>query len=211
MTDARTLLPPPPRRSLRAFGSTIGAQLRAAREMSGASVEAICAKTRLSRQVILALEADRFDEVGGDFYVRGFLRQLADHLGLDAEGLVEAFDARRMPGLESATLPAVQTPSWLRDTTPTSRGLSPAQIFFLIVTVVTAVVFMLAAQRKREGRQLAGPAAISVPEERASALNGGANPIAAPAAEPTAEPAATPAAKPPRAAGPPTPRRSPRR
>ncbi len=207
MTDARTLLPSPPRRSLRAYGSTIGAQLRGAREASGASVEAICAKTRLSRQVILALEADRFDDVGGDFYVRGFLRQLADHLGLDGEGLVEAFDARRLPGLEPAPLPAVPTPSWLSESTPTSRGLSPAQIFFLIVTVATAVVFMLAAQRKREGRQLAGPATLTVPEERASALDGGPRQGTRPAAE-TAD---RPPAKPPRAESPQATRRAPRR
>ena len=45
--------------------------------------------------MLVALEVDDFDCFGGDVYVRGHLKVVANRLGLDPESLVAEFDGFR--------------------------------------------------------------------------------------------------------------------
>lgn len=152
-------------------GTSIGAQLRAGREFSGISLDVLSRRTRLSRGVLEALEREAWDELPGEFYARGFLRQVAQELGLDGDAVVETFDAERMRQAEQPAVPTPATPTWMAESAPQSRGLSPAQLFLLIVTVATVVVFMISAQRKRAGSDVAGrptPTATTTATARAA-------------------------------------------
>ncbi len=139
-------------------GASIGEQLRAGREFHKISFDALSRRTRLSRAVLEALEREAWHELPGEFYARGFLRQVAQELGLDGDAIVEAFDAERTRQTEQPAVPTPSTPSWMAEAAPQTRGLSPAQLFLLIVTVATVVVFMISAQRKRAGTDVAGRA-----------------------------------------------------
>ena len=73
-------------------GTSVGAELRLAREASGLTVEQVSASTKIRATLVRDLEADRFDSSGGDFYARGHLRALAAVVGADAAALVAHFD-----------------------------------------------------------------------------------------------------------------------
>lgn len=153
-------------------GASIGEQLRAARELHHISFDALSRRTRLSRAVLESLEREAWQELPGEFYARGFLRQVAQELGLDGDAIVETFDAERTRQAEQPAVPTPTTPSWMAEAATQSRGLSPAQLFLLIVTVATVVVFMISAQRKRAGTDVAGRATPSATSASARAAVG---------------------------------------
>ena len=71
----------------------IGDALRDARTQTGATLADAAAETRIRESYLAALEEERFDHLGGDVYVKGFLRSYARYLGIDPEPLVEAYRA----------------------------------------------------------------------------------------------------------------------
>jgi cytoskeleton protein RodZ len=77
--------------------STIGGALRSAREAQGRSLEEAAVATRIRSSYLEALEQERFGELGGDVYARGFLRSYAGYLGVDPAPLLEAYRARERP------------------------------------------------------------------------------------------------------------------
>lgn len=68
--------------------TTIGAQLRAMREVKGLSVSDVAAQIRLAPRQIEALEADDMASLPELAFVRGFVRSYAKLLGMDAQPLL---------------------------------------------------------------------------------------------------------------------------
>lgn len=66
-------------------GPGLGDWLREGRESAGLSVEAVAAALHLDPVVITALERDDFSTLGAPVFVKGHLRALAGHVGLDAD------------------------------------------------------------------------------------------------------------------------------
>lgn len=69
----------------------LGSALRKARERRGVTLDAASRDTKLSVEHLRALEAEDFDALLGDVYVRGSLRTYAAYLGLDPEKVVGAY------------------------------------------------------------------------------------------------------------------------
>jgi len=69
----------------------LGARLREAREELELTLDEVEDRTRIRRAFIEALEEERFADLPGDVYARGFIRNYASLLGLDAEELIEAY------------------------------------------------------------------------------------------------------------------------
>ena len=67
-----------------------GKQLREAREARGMTLPETAMKLHL--RMLTALEADDYDQLPSAIYVRGYLRNYARLLGLDAERIVAAYD-----------------------------------------------------------------------------------------------------------------------
>jgi cytoskeleton protein RodZ len=84
----------------------IGPALRKARLLRGKSVEEASRETRIRADYLRALEGERFDELLGDVYVRGFLRTYSTYLGLDADKVLVAYNERVGP--HGPTLPEAQ-------------------------------------------------------------------------------------------------------
>ncbi|HEY2787948.1 MAG TPA: helix-turn-helix domain-containing protein [Gaiellales bacterium] len=72
----------------------VGAKLRGERERRGIGIDEIEAETRIRAKFLLALEEERFDVLPGPAYVRAFVRDYAEQLGLDPQELVAELNAR---------------------------------------------------------------------------------------------------------------------
>lgn len=76
---------------------TLGRVLSKARQARGLSIEQVALQLRIDPVFVQALENDRVDVFAAPVFVRGYLRHLADRLGLELEDLLaryaEATDA----------------------------------------------------------------------------------------------------------------------
>lgn len=66
----------------------IGDKLRSARKAKSMSIEDVEKITKIQRRYLTAIENDDFDQLPGDFYVRAFIRQFADVVGLNGKELL---------------------------------------------------------------------------------------------------------------------------
>ncbi len=73
------------------MASGIGAILSAARRERGVSLSDAAAETRIRESYLAALEEEEFSALGGDVYVKGFLRSYARFLGLQPEPLLQQY------------------------------------------------------------------------------------------------------------------------
>lgn len=69
------------------FGET----MRREREMRGVSLEEVANATRISTRNLEALENERWEQLPGGVFNRGFIRSISRYLGLDEENLVSEY------------------------------------------------------------------------------------------------------------------------
>ena len=74
---------------------SLGMTIKSARVELGLSTADLATSTKIRETMLVALEVDDFDCFGGDVYVRGHLKVVANRLGLDPESLVAEFDGFR--------------------------------------------------------------------------------------------------------------------
>lgn len=67
---------------------SFGETLQREREMRGISLEEICAATKISTRNLRALEEEKFDQLPGGIFNKGFVRSYARFLGIDEERVV---------------------------------------------------------------------------------------------------------------------------
>jgi cytoskeletal protein RodZ len=91
---------------------SIGAFLRREREVRQVSLEELVQITRVPLRMLQRIEDDRFDELPGEVFARGFLRSYARALGLDAERVLSQYaDGRKVETkVPAPLLSSVQTP-----------------------------------------------------------------------------------------------------
>jgi cytoskeletal protein RodZ len=73
----------------------VGQFLRRHREERQMSVEEIARSTRVPMDSVARIEADQFDELPGEVFVRGFLKSYARAVGLPAEDVLARYTASR--------------------------------------------------------------------------------------------------------------------
>jgi len=138
--------------------STIGETLRSAREEQGKSIAEAATATRIRSSYIEALEQERFDELGGSVYAKGFLRSYASFLGLDPEPLLEDYRAA-----EPGDRPAFERPPKILGTTQARRR-SPSWVTIGIVgAAVVLGVGVYSLVRPTSGPAQTAPAPIAAP------------------------------------------------
>lgn len=186
----------------------IGPKLAAAREAKGLSTAEVASKLRLGVRQVEALEADAFDRLPGEVFVRGFVRNYARFLELDAE---ELLPSQEVAVAEQLTVPSTNVrfqPSplqrWLL------LPLGSAVLFFALVALLYAWLSSgeqaVLEQPALEVHQplATPPAAQAATEAQATTVAGedaqpqDAASATAPSADaaPKAEPPAAPANKP---------------
>jgi len=113
--------------------STFGEHLRREREMRGVSLDEVSQATRIAPKFLEALENERWQELPGGVFNRGFLRSIARYLGLDEEALVAEY--------AQATNDRPQVAEWALNTSDRSmepRSGSKARLVVLTLLLVLA-------------------------------------------------------------------------
>lgn len=72
-----------------------GEHLRREREMRGVSLDEIAAATRIATRFLEALEQERWEQLPGGAFNRGFIRSVARFLGIDEDDLIAEYDYER--------------------------------------------------------------------------------------------------------------------
>lgn len=72
--------------------ANIGKKLRAAREQKGYTLDDLQQITKIQKRYLIAIEDQNFKALPGDFYVRAFVKQYADTVGLDGNELLKDYE-----------------------------------------------------------------------------------------------------------------------
>lgn len=70
---------------------TFGESLKREREMRGVTLEEVSAATRIATRFLKAIEDEKWDQLPGGVFNRGFVRAVARYLGLDEENIVAEY------------------------------------------------------------------------------------------------------------------------
>lgn len=170
-----------------------GVQLRAAREAAGLSLDQVAQQLKLAPRQVKALEDENFGELPGRTFTRGFLRNYARLLNLDADLLVAHLpDAAHAPSLEPPPLHSTGT-TMAELPTAQASGV-PNLSRWLIPLLLIGCIVAAAGYEWYRGRP-AGQPTVFRPTEKAAAPNVSTTPLPNPVAPDAASPgpAAAPA------------------
>ena len=112
------------------FGET----LRAAREQASYSLAYVTSQTHLKAEIIEALEQEKFSELSGDVFMRGYIRTYTKLLELDAEPLIAAYEKTK-PAKPQAVAATVAQPRKKRR----SMGVDPVVIWSTAAVVIISL------------------------------------------------------------------------
>lgn len=139
----------------------IGETLRHARHQYGVTLADAAAETRVRESYLAALEEEDFAALGGDVYVKGFLRSYARYLGLDPEPLVAAY--RRDYERDDEPTPLAQQP-----VAPMSGARQPGVAVVaglaLVVVIVLAAIGLATGDQEAELQPAAPPPVTQAPD-----------------------------------------------
>jgi len=172
---------------------TTGARLRAAREAAGLTVDAVAQQLKLAPRQVVALEEDDFQRLPGRTFVRGFARNYARFLQLDADALLallpttEGASPLERPSFSAARRPMGEIP------VERATARSPARLLvpLLLVAIVAAVGSYEYRRLHEDANRDAAPAARSE-TIAAAAPQPGSTATAPASATATAAPSSTP-------------------
>ena len=116
----------------------IGGRLREARQQRGLSLHDAARVTKLSINVLRAIERNDFESLPGGIYRKGYLRSLAGEVGLDPEQIAADYDKEFGAVVNPAAAPgsdAVREHQWITQLTPSPRR----SVVTLVIPIACAV------------------------------------------------------------------------
>lgn len=130
---------------------SIGAYLRRERELRQVSLEELVQSTRIPLRTLQYIEEDRFDELPGEVFVRGFLKSVATALGLNPLDVLRRYEAERaVPEPEPIQMSSVA---------PADRG---RRFGIAIALVILVILFTLALSIVLRPRHREAPLELSM-------------------------------------------------
>ncbi|MEQ1662681.1 MAG: RodZ domain-containing protein [Thiobacillus sp.] len=113
--------------------TSVGAQLREARETQGLSVDEVATRLRLMQRQIVAMESDDFNSLGQPVFARGFVRNYARLLDVAPEPLLEQMTGAPEIKIEAVAAPVPPSSNWFAS--PWLLGLLFGLLLLLAVPV----------------------------------------------------------------------------
>lgn len=117
---------------------SIGRYLRHARETRAMSVEEVSRATRIPVSAIERIEADHFDDLPGEVFVRGFLRAYARAVSIPVEEVLARYTASR----RVAVVTPLPVTSPMRGTQTRRFGVAFAFVLLLILFTLALSIVM---------------------------------------------------------------------
>lgn len=134
--------------------SEIGEKLRSARIERGYTIDDLQKKTKIQKRYLAAIEEGNFDQLPGDFYVRAFVKQYADSVGLDSTALLEEY-SNEIPRVQPEEVP-VTPPKPKKETLWNSirNHLPQIGILAAAIIIVCLVGFVMVRSHQQNSQQI---------------------------------------------------------
>ena len=173
--------------------ASFGEELRREREIRGISLKEIADATKISKRFLDALERNDHRTLPAPVFTRGFVREYARYVGLNAEEMVNRYNfaAANDDRIEKPPAVAKYAQAPPKDISPRpapKRGIPPAItrvdkgiVYAIVIAVALAGVAYWAVQKRNERERADAASHIPVTTKAATAT---APPAAAPAAQP---------------------------
>ena len=153
---------------------TAGALLRRGREAAGLSLDAVAQQLKLAPRQVTALEEDDFARLPGRTFVRGFVRNYARLVRIDAQTVLAALADAHASALDS---PALHSTAPTIGELPTSEHAKPGWTRWAIPLTLVAIIAAAAVYEFSRSRGDTQHAPAKAPAEAEHAQN--ATPAAA--------------------------------
>ncbi|ERL66180.1 helix-turn-helix domain-containing protein [Schleiferilactobacillus shenzhenensis] len=143
----------------------VGKKLREARIEKGYTIDDLQQITKIQKRYLIAIEEGNFDALPGDFYVRAFIKQYAETVGLDGQKLLDQYaDALPNPAATAAADEEAEEPAdKRRDTRPLvgagnvaarAKNYLPQIIVVAVVVIIIALLSYFAWQGRNNQRSI---------------------------------------------------------
>jgi cytoskeleton protein RodZ len=154
-----TATPSEPETGLPSFGE----KLRREREKRSITLDEISQSTKIGTRMLQALEEDRFSQLPGGIFNKGFVRAYAHHLGLDEDQTVADYLAASgdAPPVQPE-LPTEESVGRIETGTEVSQRQLPWGVFAAIL-LLAALVLSIWSQRQKKHESTAAPASPAPP------------------------------------------------
>jgi cytoskeleton protein RodZ len=134
---------------------SIGARLKREREQRKITLDEIAVSTKIGTRFLAAIEDDRFDQLPGGIFNKGFIRAYARHLGMDENQAIADFVAATEPSLPEPPAQDAPVLAALAERVPEAKKKSRSDGgipwgIFAIVLLVLACGFALWGFHSRE-------------------------------------------------------------
>lgn len=101
---------------------TVGEILLTEREKRGLTVKDVEAATSIRALYISAIESNKFSVVPGEVYLKGFIRNYANYLGLNGQAMVDLYRQQQLPPTNTAVEAAQQDTEGNANTPENNNG-----------------------------------------------------------------------------------------
>lgn len=154
----------------------VGKKLREARIDKGYTIDDLQQITKIQKRYLIAIEEGNFDALPGDFYVRAFIKQYAETVGLDGQKLLDQY-SDELPQSASTIAAAEEEEQQPTDKRREARPLLGASTVtaraknylpqIIIVAVVTIIIIILSyfTWRGTQGNKRAIPSTEATSSE----------------------------------------------
>lgn len=117
--------------------SELGTRLQQARTEKGWSIDDVQAMTKIQKRYLIGLEEGNYDSMPGPFYIRAFVRQYAEAVGLSGEQLLNDYKNE---------LPAAQksAPTQMNAATVSRRGYRSGGKLMEVFPMILVALFVIA-------------------------------------------------------------------
>ncbi|WP_213423247.1 helix-turn-helix domain-containing protein [Bhargavaea massiliensis] len=130
--------------------SELGARLKQARMEKGYSLEDLQEITKIQKRYLAAIEEGKFGIMPGTFYVRAFIKQYAEAVGLDADEMLAMYKAEAPEPLITGDTTGMSAPVMKRTSmrrAGKAAEMMPKVILALFIVLAIGIVWFLKANQ----------------------------------------------------------------